>query len=105
MTAWLEEWGEEPAAGGMDHGGGHDDMTMPGMMTEEEMKGLMGLEGRAFDLTFTEMMIEHHEGAIEMAETELEEGSLPAVQDLADQIIEAQEAEIEQMQGWRHDWR
>lgn len=105
MTAWLEEWGEEPDAGGMDHGGGHDDMAMPGVMTEEEMEGLMALEGRTFDLAFSEMMIAHHEGAIEMAETEQDEGSLPKVKDLAERIVEAQEAEIEQMQGWLQDWR
>jgi uncharacterized protein (DUF305 family) len=44
-----------------------------------------------------EMMIAHHEGAISMAETVQTEGSNPDVRSLADQIIAAQRAEIDEM--------
>jgi uncharacterized protein (DUF305 family) len=44
-------------------------------------------------------MIAHHEGAIEMAEDVLAEGSDPEVLELAQQIITAQQAEIAEMNG------
>ena len=46
-----------------------------------------------------EMMIEHHEGAIEMAQTEIEDGKYPDAVKLAESIETAQAAEVEQMQG------
>lgn len=42
--------------------------------------------------------IEHHEGAIAMAETEQADGDYPAAVDLAESIIEAQSAEIDKME-------
>ena len=45
------------------------------------------------------MMIAHHEGAISQAEAVREAGSNPDVAVLAAQIIESQQAEIEQMQA------
>jgi uncharacterized protein (DUF305 family) len=39
-----------------------------------------------------------------MANTELRDGSLPQVKDLAQQIIDAQQTEIHQLQGWKQDW-
>jgi uncharacterized protein (DUF305 family) len=50
------------------------------------------------------MMIMHHQGAIEMAQTELREGSLPEVKQLAQQVITAQQAEIQQMETWKQAW-
>ncbi|MDE3724006.1 MULTISPECIES: DUF305 domain-containing protein [Nocardiopsis] len=93
MTGLLESWGEEPMddMGGMDHGG------MDGMMSEDQMADLEQAEGDAFDTMFLEMMIEHHEGAIAMAETEIEQGADPEAQELAQEIVDAQRTEIEQM--------
>lgn len=50
-----------------------------------------------FDEAFLQMMIPHHEGAITMAEAELERGGDPELRTLAEQIIETQEREIEAM--------
>ena len=44
-------------------------------------------------------MIAHHEGAIEMAQTELKDGRNPAALKLAQEIIDTQQAEIKQMQA------
>ena len=44
-------------------------------------------------------MIRHHEGAITMAETVLEAGTNPDVELLAQQIVVAQQAEIEQLRA------
>jgi uncharacterized protein (DUF305 family) len=45
------------------------------------------------------MMIEHHEGAIEMAQTEQEAGEYSPAISLAEEIEAAQAAEIETMQA------
>lgn len=92
MTGWLEEWGQEVPEG-MDHGG------MDGMMSDDDMTSLEEASGAEFDEMFLTMMIEHHEGAIAMAETELEDGQNADAKELAQTIIDAQQAEIEEMQG------
>ncbi|WP_454778539.1 DUF305 domain-containing protein [Georgenia muralis] len=98
MTSWLEAWGEPTAAeddmAGMDHGG----MDMGGLSQEEAMAELESAEGAELDRRFLELMIEHHRGAIEMAEGQLDEGADPAALALAEQIIADQEAEIAEME-------
>jgi uncharacterized protein (DUF305 family) len=57
------------------------------------------------DMMFAEMMIPHHEQAIEMSDIILEkQGIDPRVVELAKQISAAQGPEIEQMQGWLDQW-
>ncbi len=100
MSGWLEAWGEDVPSGmpGMDHGGHGDDSSgMPGMMGTEDMDQLMEASGHDFDTMFLTMMIEHHEGAVEMATTEKDEGRYGPAKKLADDIITAQTAEIEEM--------
>lgn len=100
LKGWLDTWGEDAPASGMDHGDmGHDSGgPMSGMMDEEQMSDLMGASGADWDSMFLEMMIEHHEGAIEMAEVEVDQGENPDAVALAEKIITDQEAEITQMQ-------
>ena len=45
-------------------------------------------------------MLPHHIGAVKMAEVELKYGKDPEMRKLAENIINAQQAEIEQMQKW-----
>lgn len=92
MREWLKEWGA-PTAG---HGEAHP--SMPGMMTPEEMDSLKALTGADFDRTWLGMMIRHHQGAIDMAEVELEKGRSDVAKALAQQIIDSQRAEMTQMQ-------
>lgn len=52
------------------------------------------------DVDFVRGMIAHHVGAIEMARVVIEHGEDPEIRALAKEIIEAQEAEVEMMEGW-----
>lgn len=102
MTSWLQAWGQPVDMPGMDdmEGMGSDDMDgMDGMMSAEDMSNLANLTGTEFDTAWAEMMIAHHEGAIAQAQTAKAAGSNPDVLTLADQIIAAQQAEIEQMKA------
>jgi uncharacterized protein (DUF305 family) len=92
MAGWLQAWGKDvpTASSGMGHGG----VNMPAMMSAEEMKALENASGAAFDRMFLQMMIEHHQGAIEMAGTEQANGTNADATTLAKQIETAQTAEI-----------
>lgn len=65
-------------------------------------------EGEAFnnaDVMFAQMMVPHHEQAIEMSDLILaEDGVDPQITDLATQIKEAQGPEIEQLTTWLEEW-
>ena len=80
----------EPA----DHSG-HD---MTGMMSEEDMGELESSSGAEFDAAFLRLMIVHHEGAVEMAREQIDQGQNPQAVELAQQVVEDQEAEIAEME-------
>jgi uncharacterized protein (DUF305 family) len=118
MTGWLALWGSamststaasttDDDAGGMDHGGisgmgtsggMSTGMAMPGMMSDTQMQELADATGADFDRLFLQLMIVHHQGAIEMADAEIAEGSNPAALALAESIETSQTAEITEMQ-------
>ena len=78
---------------------GHDMGAMgDGMMSEEDMGRLDDATGAEASALFLEQMIMHHEGAIEMAEVEVENGENPDAVALAERIIEDQTNEIAEMQ-------
>ena len=52
------------------------------------------------DVAFAAGILPHHIGAVKMAEVELKYGKDPEMRKLAEDIINAQQAEIEQMQKW-----
>ncbi|MFI1719880.1 DUF305 domain-containing protein [Streptomyces sp. NPDC020489] len=92
MTGWLRSWGETvPNAAHGSHSG------MPGMMDGAAMTELEKASGKAFDTRFLTLMVEHHEGAVEMAETQKAKGAYKPATAMADDIVTAQSAEIEEM--------
>jgi uncharacterized protein (DUF305 family) len=96
MTGWLGAWGEDMPGQG-EHGGRHDTTDMPGMIDEEAMSDLEAATGEEFDRLFLTSMIEHHEGALDMARAEQEDGEYPDAIALAEDIEAAQRAEIATM--------
>lgn len=96
MSGWLAAWDEQvpEEMPGMDHSA-HS--GMPGMMSTKEMDALKKKSGKDFDTAFMEMMVGHHQGAVEMAGTEKKKGAYGPAKTLADAVIKAQNAEIVQM--------
>lgn len=60
--------------------------------------------GDDFDAAFIAGMIEHHKGAVEMAQLSQSNAKHSEITELSTDIIKAQEAEIELMQQWQRDW-
>ncbi len=90
MESWLDEWGTPMGdMGGMDHGG---------MMSDTDMQALEDATGAEASRLFLEQMIVHHEGAIEMAQDEVDNGQNPDVITLAENIIASQTTEISTME-------
>jgi uncharacterized protein (DUF305 family) len=96
MTGWLDAAGESVT---MDTSDGHDMSSMPGMMTADQMDEMAAMTGAEFDQMWLTMMIAHHEGAVSQSETVKAGGSNADVLLLADQIIAAQQAEINEMKA------
>lgn len=96
MTSWLEEWGV-PVMSGMDAMGAHGGHGMSGMLTDEQLDELANATDADFDALYLAYMIDHHEGAIDMAD-DVADSQDPRVAALAAAIIEAQRAEIVEMQ-------
>ncbi len=97
MTQWLKGWGEDvpdESMGGTDMGSGD---SMPGMMSDQAMSDLGAATGGTFDQMWLESMIAHHEGAVQMADTEIADGKDPDAIALAKSIKAAQTAEIATM--------
>jgi uncharacterized protein (DUF305 family) len=115
MQGWLEEWGasstpaptstnmpghnmpghEMPSGGEMGDmaGGGH------GMMSEADMAALQNAQGEEASRLFLTQMIEHHKGAIMMAQQEIDNGQFPAAVEMARTIVSSQQEEIDSMEN------
>ncbi|WP_255605874.1 DUF305 domain-containing protein [Mycolicibacterium xanthum] len=120
MKSWLDEWGmpdmpmmdgdEDDDSGGMPgmHGDmpgmdgdmpgmGGGGMGMSGMVSPQDIARLRDAQGVEASKLFLEQMIGHHEGAIEMAQNEIDNGENPDVIALCHNIIDTQQREIDEM--------
>ena len=103
MSARLAAWGEDPTAPSVHepHDGheGHGDspQDMEGMLSDEAMQKLAEAEGPEFDRLFLEGMIEHHQGAIVMAEDVIRDGENEPTRELAENVVDSQKKEIDEM--------
>ncbi|WP_201599121.1 CopM family metallochaperone [Psychrobacter vallis] len=96
----------------MDAHAGHD-MTGDAMtsmnkeyqdaMTVMHDEMISGMEYNDPDVVFAQGMLSHHVGAVNMAKIQLKHGTDAEMRQLAQEIIDAQQPEIEQMQNWLTD--
>jgi len=96
MKSWRDQW--YPGAAMADNG------NMPGMgsgmnMDMSQMQSMKA--GPGFDSMFIDMMVPHHESAIAMSRDAIDKAQHPEIKALAQQIIDAQTKEIDQMKKWR----
>lgn len=104
MQSWLTEWGAPPAESMPGHDmPGHDmagqDMAGHGMMSEQDMAALQNAGGAEAGRLFLTQMIDHHRGAITMAQQEIDNGKFPPAVEMARSIVSSQQEEISAMEG------
>jgi len=85
--------------------------NVPMEMSPQQMRGMgMMMDPQQlahrdpFDIAFIDAMIPHHQSAIEMAKVAYEKSKIPEIKELAENIVSAQQREIEQMKQWRKEW-
>lgn len=100
MQGWLDLWGLPQAGFGprMAWMGHTMDGPMPGMASAEEMASLRELPPAEADRLFLELMIRHHQGALDMAQAGIDLAGQPVVRRLAQTMLTGQQSEIEAMQ-------
>jgi uncharacterized protein (DUF305 family) len=80
---------------GIDHSNmGHGSMSSGAMAREMVME-----DGRYSDRAFIDAMVPHHQGAVDMAEVALGNADHEEIRSLAEDIVSAQEAEIEELKA------
>ncbi|MBM7366471.1 DUF305 domain-containing protein [Gordonia hydrophobica] len=91
LTGWLTAWGA-PVDAPMDH-------EMDGMLSDADIDKLRTATGADAAKLFLTQMIEHHEGAVEMAEQQIENGKNSDAVEMARSIVESQQKEIDDMKA------
>jgi uncharacterized protein (DUF305 family) len=123
MKSWLNQWGMPtmsmmPGMSGMPGMPGQSPMPsqtgmphqsmmpsggmmpgMEGMMSADDMAALQNAQGVDAGKLFLQQMIQHHQGAITMAQNEINTGQYPPTIALARSIATSQQQEITTMQG------
>ena len=85
---------------GVDGHGEHDHSSMPGMLSDAQLKQLSEATGTEFDRLFLRFMIDHHQGAVTMVDTLISTDGAAQDEDafrLAADINVDQMTEIERM--------
>lgn len=100
MQGWLAQWGAPPSSSaapmpGMDNSGMP---AMPGLMSDQDMAALQNAQGVDASKTFLGQMIQHHQGAITMAQNEITMGQNRDAIALAKSISSTQQQETKTMQ-------
>lgn len=96
MNSWLEERGETST----DHHNHHKMMKMSGMASDLDIARLERLNGVEFDRLFLALMINHHDGAIEMVNDLRDQAGTaydPILNEFISDLVNDQAIEIERM--------
>ncbi|MGW1883960.1 DUF305 domain-containing protein [Streptomyces sp. NPDC001970] len=99
MQGWLTSNGGGKDGKSGDGHGAHDHAAMPGMATKAQLDQLRAARGKAFDELFLKLMITHHQGAVTMAGDVLAQGNNVQVEEMANDVIAQQTAEINRMRA------
>ncbi|MFF9214509.1 DUF305 domain-containing protein, partial [Streptomyces sp. NPDC014791] len=122
LQAWLTSWGQSSSSSGMNmpttshsmegmtpstsmnmpmpsESMGMTPGMMEGMMSADDMTALQNAQGTDAAKLFLAQMIDHHRGAVAMAQTEVDSGQYPEAISMAQTIISAQNQEITTMEG------
>ncbi len=84
----------------MENGGSNTSMNMDSMM-DSMLANMKGKSGKELEKAFLTDMIPHHQGAVDMAKLLLQDKTIrPELVKFANDIISAQESEIQQMNEW-----
>jgi uncharacterized protein (DUF305 family) len=96
MKGLLARWGV-PDAPSQENPMDHSGMHIAGMVDGATLNTIQSLTGPSFDALWMTSMISHHQGAIAMAQNEIDQGRSPDAIKLAKMITSAQQREIAQM--------
>jgi uncharacterized protein (DUF305 family) len=92
LLEWLAERGLAP------HGHSHQ----PGdRLRRSDLEQLSQLGGAALDLAFVKVITARDRAGTKLAATEARGGSVPAIRQLAQQLLAEQQARIAMLQSWR----
>lgn len=101
LKDWKQQWygsSETPSMQAMPGMSGGHPMNM-----QADVDALQ-IAPEPFDLAFIDTMIPHHQSAIDAAQMVIDLAVHPEIRELARQVIEAQQKEIDQMMSWRQKW-
>lgn len=93
LNLLLAQWHEQSHPDGGGHAG-HEGMPTMGMVDQNTIDELRSLDGLAFDTLWAQSMISHHQGAVQMAQEEINHGHSADAIHVAALIVEAQQREI-----------
>jgi uncharacterized protein (DUF305 family) len=106
-TGWLAAWDRSVPETIRDHANAHaaergEELEipggeLPGMPDQADLEALEGLTGPEFEQRWLELMVAHHEGAIEIATTAAGAGTFSPAVELAEALIASHQDQIEQM--------
>ncbi|MFF9805524.1 DUF305 domain-containing protein [Streptomyces coeruleorubidus] len=102
MIGWLDLWGlpkvsSKPPMTWMDMGdmaSGEDGALMPGMATNTELKKLGELSGKQAEILYLQLMTDHHQGGVHMAQGCVDKCTVGVEKRLAQGMVDAQRSEI-----------
>lgn len=94
LSAWRGQW--------YPNSGDSASMQLPGASSMNmDMSHMQNTSGHAFDMMFVDMMIPHHNGAIEMSRDAMQKAQRQELKDFAQETIAKQEKEIAELETWK----
>lgn len=107
MRTWCQEWygsSETPPVSAIPMMPGMEGMSEGQTMDMTPMIEELRNAPEPFDLAFIDMIIPHHQQAIEAAQMAEQQAIHQEIKDLAQKMIEEQQKEIDELTNWRQEW-